>query len=46
MDSPMLSHESRHRPGESRTSSRPGRPAVSASFRQYYIDNVSMLLFS
>ncbi|XP_078787360.1 misshapen-like kinase 1 isoform X6 [Oryzias latipes] len=27
MDSPMLSHESRHRPGESRTSSRPGRPA-------------------
>uniref|UniRef100_A0A3P9J3E7 non-specific serine/threonine protein kinase n=1 Tax=Oryzias latipes TaxID=8090 RepID=A0A3P9J3E7_ORYLA len=27
MDSPMLSHESRHRAGESRTSSRPGRPA-------------------
>ncbi|XP_035999117.1 misshapen-like kinase 1 isoform X2 [Fundulus heteroclitus] len=27
MDSPMLSHESRHKPGESRTSSRPGRPA-------------------
>ncbi|XP_023197749.1 misshapen-like kinase 1 isoform X4 [Xiphophorus maculatus] len=27
MDSPILSHESRHKPGESRTSSRPGRPA-------------------
>ncbi|XP_077961262.1 misshapen-like kinase 1 isoform X4 [Gasterosteus aculeatus] len=27
MDSPMLSHDSRHKPGESRTSSRPGRPA-------------------
>uniref|UniRef100_A0AAQ6A3S1 non-specific serine/threonine protein kinase n=1 Tax=Amphiprion ocellaris TaxID=80972 RepID=A0AAQ6A3S1_AMPOC len=29
MDSPILSHDSRHKPGESRTSSRPGRPAVS-----------------
>uniref|UniRef100_A0A3P8WMR9 non-specific serine/threonine protein kinase n=1 Tax=Cynoglossus semilaevis TaxID=244447 RepID=A0A3P8WMR9_CYNSE len=27
MDSPVLSHDSRHKPGESRTSSRPGRPA-------------------
>eukprot|EP00064_Thunnus_orientalis_P002120 superscaffoldBa00000147_g2127 len=27
MDSPILSHDSRHKPGESRTSSRPGRPA-------------------
>ncbi|KAL6098907.1 mink1 [Pungitius sinensis] len=27
MDSPMLSHDSRHKPGDSRTSSRPGRPA-------------------
>uniref|UniRef100_A0A672JUV1 non-specific serine/threonine protein kinase n=1 Tax=Salarias fasciatus TaxID=181472 RepID=A0A672JUV1_SALFA len=27
MDSPMLSQDSRHKPGESRTSSRPGRPA-------------------
>ncbi|XP_075343952.1 misshapen-like kinase 1 isoform X7 [Odontesthes bonariensis] len=27
MESPILSHESRHKPGESRTSSRPGRPA-------------------
>uniref|UniRef100_A0A672JU74 non-specific serine/threonine protein kinase n=1 Tax=Salarias fasciatus TaxID=181472 RepID=A0A672JU74_SALFA len=26
MDSPMLSQDSRHKPGESRTSSRPGRP--------------------
>lgn len=32
MDSPILSHDSRHKPGESRTSSRPGRPAVSGSF--------------
>lgn len=34
MDSPILSHDSRHKPGESRTSSRPGRPAVSGSFKQ------------
>lgn len=34
MDSPILSHDSRHKPGESRTSSRPGRPAVSATYRQ------------
>uniref|UniRef100_A0A667Z4R5 non-specific serine/threonine protein kinase n=1 Tax=Myripristis murdjan TaxID=586833 RepID=A0A667Z4R5_9TELE len=27
MDSPILSHDGRHKPGESRTSSRPGRPA-------------------
>ncbi|AWP00196.1 putative misshapen-like kinase 1-like [Scophthalmus maximus] len=27
MDSPVHSHDSRHKPGESRTSSRPGRPA-------------------
>ncbi|XP_041657123.1 misshapen-like kinase 1 isoform X5 [Cheilinus undulatus] len=27
MESPILSHDSRHKPGESRTSSRPGRPA-------------------
>ncbi|CAI5643855.1 unnamed protein product [Oreochromis niloticus] len=27
MDSPILSHDPRHKPGESRTSSRPGRPA-------------------
>ncbi|XP_029028530.1 misshapen-like kinase 1 isoform X4 [Betta splendens] len=27
MDSPILSQDSRHKPGESRTSSRPGRPA-------------------
>ncbi|KAJ0004413.1 hypothetical protein NQD34_010627 [Periophthalmus magnuspinnatus] len=27
MDSPILSHDNRHKPGESRTSSRPGRPA-------------------
>uniref|UniRef100_A0A3Q2GPI0 non-specific serine/threonine protein kinase n=1 Tax=Cyprinodon variegatus TaxID=28743 RepID=A0A3Q2GPI0_CYPVA len=27
MESPIFSHESRHKPGESRTSSRPGRPA-------------------
>uniref|UniRef100_A0A8C6PGU6 non-specific serine/threonine protein kinase n=1 Tax=Nothobranchius furzeri TaxID=105023 RepID=A0A8C6PGU6_NOTFU len=27
MESPILSRESRHKPGESRTSSRPGRPA-------------------
>nr|XP_057942071.1 misshapen-like kinase 1 isoform X6 [Doryrhamphus excisus] len=27
MDSPILSNDSRHKPGESRTSSRPGRPA-------------------
>ncbi|XP_061903846.1 misshapen-like kinase 1 isoform X3 [Entelurus aequoreus] len=27
MDSPILSRDSRHKPGESRTSSRPGRPA-------------------
>ncbi|XP_032389801.1 misshapen-like kinase 1 isoform X1 [Etheostoma spectabile] len=27
MDSPILSHDSRHKTGESRTSSRPGRPA-------------------
>uniref|UniRef100_A0A1A7Y5C6 non-specific serine/threonine protein kinase n=1 Tax=Iconisemion striatum TaxID=60296 RepID=A0A1A7Y5C6_9TELE len=27
MESPILAHESRHKPGESRTSSRPGRPA-------------------
>ncbi|XP_060941815.1 misshapen-like kinase 1 isoform X4 [Limanda limanda] len=27
MESPMLLHDSRHKPGESRTSSRPGRPA-------------------
>ncbi|XP_077596132.1 misshapen-like kinase 1 isoform X3 [Stigmatopora nigra] len=27
MDSPILSHDSRQKPGESRTSSRPGRPA-------------------
>uniref|UniRef100_A0A672JR08 non-specific serine/threonine protein kinase n=1 Tax=Salarias fasciatus TaxID=181472 RepID=A0A672JR08_SALFA len=33
MDSPMLSQDSRHKPGESRTSSRPGRPAVSG-FRE------------
>lgn len=32
MDSPILSHDSRHKPGESRTSSRPGRPAVSDSY--------------
>uniref|UniRef100_A0A8C6PHJ1 non-specific serine/threonine protein kinase n=1 Tax=Nothobranchius furzeri TaxID=105023 RepID=A0A8C6PHJ1_NOTFU len=31
MESPILSRESRHKPGESRTSSRPGRPAVSSS---------------
>ncbi|TMS14382.1 Misshapen-like kinase 1 [Larimichthys crocea] len=31
MDSPILSHDSRHKPGESRTSSRPGRPASSES---------------
>uniref|UniRef100_A0A672JUC0 non-specific serine/threonine protein kinase n=1 Tax=Salarias fasciatus TaxID=181472 RepID=A0A672JUC0_SALFA len=30
MDSPMLSQDSRHKPGESRTSSRPGRPAERA----------------
>lgn len=34
MDSPILSHDSRHKPGESRTSSRPGRPAVSGNYRQ------------
>uniref|UniRef100_A0A8C9XIM1 non-specific serine/threonine protein kinase n=1 Tax=Sander lucioperca TaxID=283035 RepID=A0A8C9XIM1_SANLU len=34
MDSPILSHDSRHKPGESRTSSRPGRPAVSVFFKQ------------
>lgn len=34
MDSPMLSHDSRHKPGESRTSSRPGRPAVSGYFKR------------
>uniref|UniRef100_A0A3Q4BME9 non-specific serine/threonine protein kinase n=1 Tax=Mola mola TaxID=94237 RepID=A0A3Q4BME9_MOLML len=27
MDSPIISHDNRHKPGESRTSSRPGRPA-------------------
>ncbi|XP_053703878.1 misshapen-like kinase 1 isoform X4 [Synchiropus splendidus] len=27
MESPILAHDSRHKPGESRTSSRPGRPA-------------------
>ncbi|KAM6970411.1 misshapen-like kinase 1 isoform 3-T3 [Aplochiton taeniatus] len=27
MDSPMLSHDGRHKPGDSRTSSRPSRPA-------------------
>lgn len=32
MDSPILSHDPRHKPGESRTSSRPGRPAVSGCF--------------
>lgn len=33
MDSPILSHDSRHKPGESRTSSRPGRPAVGGTYR-------------
>lgn len=37
MDSPILSHDSRHKPGESRTSSRPGRPAVSDSYRRPYL---------
>lgn len=37
MDSPILSHDSRHKPGESRTSSRPGRPAVSDSYKRPYL---------
>lgn len=37
MESPILSHDSRHKPGESRTSSRPGRPAVSGTYRQPYL---------
>uniref|UniRef100_A0A3Q3K115 non-specific serine/threonine protein kinase n=1 Tax=Monopterus albus TaxID=43700 RepID=A0A3Q3K115_MONAL len=32
MDSPILSQDSRHKPGESRTSSRPGRPADHSHF--------------
>lgn len=41
MDSPILSHDSRHKPGESRTSSRPGRPAVSGFFQTYITHAVS-----
>lgn len=37
MDSPILSHDSRHKPGESRTSSRPGRPAVSDAYKRPYL---------
>lgn len=37
MDSPILSHDSRHKPGESRTSSRPGRPAVSDSYKRLHL---------
>lgn len=43
MDSPILSHDSRHKPGESRTSSRPGRPAVSGSFITYALPKISAI---
>lgn len=49
MDSPILSHESRHKPGESRTSSRPGRPAVRLfvlfSLQLHHINHFSNDLF-
>lgn len=45
MDSPILSHDSRHKPGESRTSSRPGRPAVSDSYRWPYLVSLVFTCF-
>uniref|UniRef100_A0A3Q1ITW3 non-specific serine/threonine protein kinase n=1 Tax=Anabas testudineus TaxID=64144 RepID=A0A3Q1ITW3_ANATE len=38
MDSPILSHDSRHKPGESRTSSRPGRPADHGLFAKERVE--------